>query len=174
MIHKRIETQKQLLTSEKDVKRIIEIGPAKILAPMVKKSAVRLVGQKDAAQSVEREFLSIANPDDAQKIYYDYEQQSSPPPKATPSTPAQAPSVKAVAAPAPAPATPPPVVAAAAAVPQPSMAPSSVDKAFTPTDIVIALVAQKLRRAFDQIPVSDSIQTLSAGRSNKVPRHAIQ
>jgi fatty acid synthase subunit alpha, fungi type len=141
---------------------------------MVKKSAVKLVGQKDAAQSIEREFLSIANPDDAQKIYYDYEQQSSPPPKAAPSTPAPAAPVKAAAAPAPAPvpATPPPV--AAAAVPQPSVAPSSVDKPFTPTDIVIALVAQKLRRAFDQIPVSDSIQTLSAGRSNEVPRYQSQ
>ncbi|KAI0396678.1 putative fatty acid synthase alpha subunit FasA [Xylariaceae sp. FL0594] len=163
-----IETQKQLLTSERDVKRIVEIGPAKILAPMIKKSAVRLVGEKDAAQSVEREFLSIANPDDAQKIYYDYEHQSSPAPKAAPSIPVQAPAAKRAAETVPAPAPTPDKsapVAVAVAVLQPSAAPSSVDKAFTPTDIVITLVAQKLRRAFDQIPVSDSIQTLSAGKS---------
>jgi fatty acid synthase subunit alpha len=125
---------------------------------MAKKSAVKLVGKKDVAQSVERDFLSITNLDDAQKIYYEYDEESSPVPKVEPSTPAQPPSVKTSMALVPVLEMPPVIV-----FPQPSIAAASVDKEFTPTDVIITLVAQKLRRAFDQVPISASIQTLSAG-----------
>ncbi|KAI1307786.1 putative fatty acid synthase alpha subunit FasA [Xylaria venustula] len=160
-----INTQEQLLASKRDVRRVIEVGPAGVLAPMAKKSAKRLVGEKDIAQSIEREFLSITNLDDARKIYYDYEENDTSsaakaePVAAAPSQPA-APvavtaSVQAVATP-PAAAAPPAVAVSASAI---------VDRAVSSTDIVLALVAQKLRRAFDEVPLGETIQALSNGKS---------
>ncbi|KAI0185020.1 hypothetical protein EV127DRAFT_373822 [Xylaria flabelliformis] len=155
-----INTQEQLLASERDVRRIIEVGPAGVLAPMAKKSAKKLVGAKDIAQGIEREFLSITNADDARKIYYDYEEESAPKEEAATS-----------AHPQPSPATPiaipvqisqPPPAAVAAL---PPIAATTVDKPLTPADVVVALVAQKLRRAFDEVPLSESIQALSGGKS---------
>ncbi|KAJ3579754.1 hypothetical protein NPX13_g812 [Xylaria arbuscula] len=159
-----INTQEQLLASKRDVRRVIEIGPAGVLAPMAKKSARKLVGEKDVAQGIEREFLSITNLDDARKIYYDYEENSPSSAVKTepiPSEPSNtAPPPVAVAAPVPLPVAPP--VAAAAPV---VSAGSIVDTPLTPTDIILALVAQKLRRSFDEVPLGESIQALSGGKS---------
>ncbi|KAI0429226.1 putative fatty acid synthase alpha subunit FasA [Xylaria sp. FL1042] len=154
-----INTQEQLLASKRDVRRVIEIGPAGVLAPMAKKSAKKLVGEKDVAQSIEREFLSITNLDDARKIYYDYEENDTSTAKTEPtaSIPSQPTPPVAVIAPVQVPATPPP-----AAAPTPS---AIVDTELTPIDIILALVAQKLRRAFDEVPLSESIQALSNGKS---------
>ncbi|KAI0412189.1 putative fatty acid synthase alpha subunit FasA [Xylaria grammica] len=157
-----INTQEQLLASHRDVRRVIEVGPAGVLAPMAKKSAKRLVGAKDVAQSIEREFLSITNLDDARKIYYDYEEQE-PSSQAKPEPPTSAPiQATPAAAPVPVPAAPP--VAVAVAAPPPTAA-TTVDTALTPTDVVLALVAQKLRRAFDEVPLGETIQSLSGGKS---------
>ncbi|KAI3333105.1 putative fatty acid synthase alpha subunit FasA [Ustulina deusta] len=159
-----INTQEQLLASKRDVRRVIEVGPAGVLAPMAKKSAKKLVGEKDIAQSIEREFLSITNLDDARKIYYDYEDNdssSAAKPEAITSAPSQpTPPPAAVVAPVQVLATPPATVAA----PAPT-ASAIVDTALTPIDIVLALVAQKLRRAFDEVPLGESIQALSGGKS---------
>ncbi|KAI0409865.1 putative fatty acid synthase alpha subunit FasA [Xylaria palmicola] len=131
---------------------------------MAKKSAKRLVGEKDVAQSIEREFLSITNLDDARRIYYDYEDDGSSSKTKVEESPAPAPPkpapVVAVAAPAPVPVSTP-----AAAVSVSLSAAASVDKALTPTDVIVALVAQKLRRAFDEVPLSETIQALSGGKS---------
>ncbi len=130
---------------------------------MAKKSAKKLVGEKDIAQSIEREFLSITNLDDARKIYYDYEDNdssSAAKPEAITSAPSQpTPPPAAVVAPVQVLATPPATVAA----PAPT-ASAIVDTALTPIDIVLALVAQKLRRAFDEVPLGESIQALSGGK----------
>ncbi|KAH8167434.1 hypothetical protein CIB48_g833 [Xylaria polymorpha] len=157
-----INTQEQLLASERDVRRIIEIGPAGVLAPMAKKSAKKLVGEKDVAQSIEREFLSITNADDARKIYYDYDGEitSIPKEESATSAPSQPPSTTPVAAPAQIPQPPPAAVASL-----PPTAATIIDRPLTPTDVVIALVAQKLRRAFDEVPLGESIQALSGGKS---------
>ncbi|KAI1428071.1 putative fatty acid synthase alpha subunit FasA [Xylaria sp. FL1777] len=159
-----INTQEHLLAFKRDVRRVIEVGPAGVLAPMAKKSAKKLVGEKDLAQSIEREFLSITNLDDARKIYYDYEEnESSSSAKAEPIISASPqPDPLVVVAPVQTPTTPP------VAVPPPALAPTAsaiIDAALTPTDIVIALVAQKLRRAFDEVPLGESIQALSNGKS---------
>ncbi|KAI0468362.1 putative fatty acid synthase alpha subunit FasA [Xylaria cf. heliscus] len=157
-----INTQEQLLASGRDIRRIIEIGPAGVLAPMAKKSAKRLVGEKDMAQSIEREFLSITNADDARKIYYDYEEESSPIPKEEASTSVTPQLISATRVVAPVQVTQPPP---AAVVPLPPTAASTIDKPLTPVDVVVALVAQKLRRAFDEVSLGESIQALSGGKS---------
>lgn len=158
----RINTQEQLLASKRDVRRVIEIGPAGVLAPMAKKSSRKLVGEKDVAQGIEREFLSITNLDDARKIYYDYEGNNTSSAAKTepiPSEPSRpAPPPAAVAAPVPVP------VAAPVAATAPTVAAGSiVDRPLAPTDIILSLVAQKLRRAFDEVPLGESIQALSGG-----------
>ncbi|KAI8628005.1 putative fatty acid synthase alpha subunit FasA [Xylariaceae sp. FL1651] len=133
---------------------------------MAKKSAKKLVGGKDAARAIEREFLSIANLEDARKIYYEYDEESSsiadvePSTDGKDSTPAQPTPVKASVVPVQVPETPPVAVASV-----PSAPATIVDKDFTPADVIVTLVAQKLRRAFDQVPTGESIQTLSGGKS---------
>ncbi|KAI0523889.1 putative fatty acid synthase alpha subunit FasA [Xylaria bambusicola] len=154
-----INTQEQLLASKRDVRRIIEIGPAGVLAPMAKKSARKLVGERDVAQGIEREFLSITNVDDARKIYYDYDENTTTSSAAKNEPPSSQPSPKpsppvADAAPVPVPVAPP--VAAAGSI---------VDTPLTPTDIILTLVAQKLRRAYDEVPLGETIQALSGGKS---------
>ncbi|KAK8093877.1 fatty acid synthase alpha subunit FasA [Apiospora hydei] len=154
-----IDTQKELLTSYRNVRRLIEIGPANVLANMAKKSAKALVSDQDMARSVEREYLNINNPDDARKIYYEYDENT----KAT-ETVSAAPAAPAVQAPMAAPVKvpdAPPV----AIVPVPTAPGTIVDKDLSPTDIILTLVAQKLRRAFDEVPVGDTIQGLSGGKS---------
>ncbi|KAK0628755.1 putative fatty acid synthase alpha subunit FasA [Bombardia bombarda] len=156
-----IETQKALLASECNAQRIIEIGPAKVLASMAKKSAKGLVGDKDAAQSVEREFLSISDPEDARKIYYEYDQDSSNTAKIDAQQTAS-PVKPTLSGPPPAQQSEPSPVAVALVRAAPS---ASVDKDLTPTDVIITVVAQKLRRAFDDISVNESVQSISNGKS---------
>ncbi|KAK6825642.1 3-oxoacyl-synthase [Apiospora arundinis] len=165
-----IDTQKELLSSDRNVERLIEIGPANVLANMAKKSAKALVMQRDTARSVEREYLNINNPDDARKIYFEYDE-STPAKAESASTsaskseaptppPAQAPAVKANPAPAKVAEAP-----SVSIVPVPTAPDSVVDKDLSPTDIILTLVAQKLRRAFDEVPIGETIQGLSGGKS---------
>ncbi|KAK8107064.1 uncharacterized protein PG998_009077 [Apiospora kogelbergensis] len=159
-----IDTQKELLNSDRNVQRLIEIGPANVLANMAKKSAKALVMQQDMARSVDREYLNINNPDDARKIYYEYEERtsvSSPMPESstTPHVPEPA------STPAPAPPVKVPEASPVSIVSVPSAPGTIVDRDLSPTDIILTLVAQKLRRAFDEVPVGESIQGLSGGKS---------
>lgn len=163
----RIDTQKELLNSDRNVQRLIEIGPANVLANMAKKSAKALVMQQDMARSVDREYLNINNPDDARKIYYEYEERtsvSSPMPESstTPHVPEPA------STPAPAPPVKVPEASPVSIVSVPSAPGTIVDRDLSPTDIILTLVAQKLRRAFDEVPVGESIQGLSGGRFKHV------
>ncbi|KAI0105027.1 putative fatty acid synthase alpha subunit FasA [Nemania sp. FL0031] len=161
-----IDTQRELLLSERDVQRIIEIGPANVLASMAKKSAKKLVGDRDAARSFEREYLHIDNPEDARRIYYEYDDSSSYTSDAKASNdtiqsePAQpTPSGKHVV-------SVPVSEAPSVPISSPPTAPSTVvDKEFTAIEVIISLVAQKLRRAFDQVDPKESIQSLSKGKS---------
>lgn len=69
----------------------------------------------------------------------------------------------------PAPAKAPEAVSApiSAAVPA-QLAPAAIvaDVDLTPTNIILAVVAQKLRKRFDEIPGETSIRALSAGKFN--------
>ncbi|KAK3693106.1 putative fatty acid synthase alpha subunit FasA [Podospora appendiculata] len=152
-----IDTQKQLLSVDKKVQRIVEIGPAKVLTSMAKKTADKLVGATDQAQANVREFLFIGNNDDARNINFEYDGIPAPIEIALRDT---ASSSTAAPAPALAPVTVP-VSAPVAVASQEPVADVDVD----PTDIILALVAQKLRRSIDKVPPTDSIRTLSAGQS---------
>ncbi|KAL7619422.1 hypothetical protein AAE478_009961 [Parahypoxylon ruwenzoriense] len=133
---------------------------------MAKKSAKKLLGEKDLSRSVEQEFLNINDPEEARKIFYEYDKNSSSvnttasPTQGESSAPVQPAPVKGIATPIHLSEEPP-----AAVAPVPTVPPAIIDKDFTPTDVILTLVAQKLGRAFDEVPRHETIQSLSGGKS---------
>ncbi|KAG1036175.1 hypothetical protein G6F43_013099 [Rhizopus delemar] len=152
-----IETQDQLFKNYQ-VERLIEVGPSPTLSGM----AVRTLNLKyqayDNALSNRRQNLSISK--DAKEIYYEFENveeeassaEAAPAASATPAAP--------VAAAASAPA---PVAAAAPAAAGPAAAVSDVP--VTATEILHAVIAQKLKKSIDEVPMSKAIKDLVGGKS---------
>ncbi|KAJ2985569.1 hypothetical protein NUW58_g5458 [Xylaria curta] len=161
-----IDTQRELLLSERSVQRIIEIGPTNVLASMARKSAKRLVDKRDTALLFEREYLHIDSVEDTRKIYYEYDGSSSclseneasdhtePPALSQPASVGT--DATMVSASRPPPATTPAQFTGPVTI---------VDKELTPIEVIVTLVAQKLRCAFDHVNPSESIQSLSKGKS---------
>lgn len=143
----------------------MEIGPTNVLANMAKKTAARQHFKHDNLNLISREFLSFV--DDAKKISYQYddeddagEAQSRPQGHET----TQRPSDKNDSNHLPAP------ISAAAPIQEPlniTVAPVAAvkDTPLSATDIVLALTSQKLKKAFDNMPLEKSIRELSGGGS---------
>lgn len=153
-----IETQDVFL-AEKTAERIVEVGPADTLGVMAKRTLASKYEAFDAAKSVQRQILCYNK--DAKEIYYDVdpiEEEPEPTPAASSSgASAPAPAAAAAAAgPAPAAAAPAPSAGPAAAVP---------DAPVAAMDIVRALIAQKLKKPFSEIPLSKAIKDLVGGKS---------
>ncbi|KAF1999608.1 hypothetical protein P154DRAFT_620788 [Amniculicola lignicola CBS 123094] len=149
-----IETQDVIL-GEKTTERIVEIGPADTLGVMAKRTLAAKYEAHDAALSVQRDILCYNK--DAREIYYAVDPvEDEPEPAASGSAPSpaassSAPAPAAVAAPMPAAGAGP-----AAQVP---------DAPITATDILRALVAQKLKKPLMDIPLSKAIKDLVGGKS---------
>ncbi|KAI0417474.1 fatty acid synthase subunit alpha [Xylaria grammica] len=149
-----IETQDVFL-AEKTAERIVEVGPADTLGVMAKRTLASKYEAFDAAKSVQRQILCYNK--DAKEIYYDVdpvEEEPEPSPNAAESSSSQAPVPAASAAPvatAPAPSAGP-----AAAVP---------DSPITALEIVRALIAQKLKKPFLEVPLAKAIKDLVGGKS---------
>ncbi|RWA14764.1 hypothetical protein EKO27_g338 [Xylaria grammica] len=149
-----IETQDVFL-AEKTAERIVEVGPADTLGVMAKRTLASKYEAFDAAKSVQRQILCYNK--DAKEIYYDVdpvEEEPEPSPNAAESSSSQAPAPAAGAAPvatAPAPSAGP-----AAAVP---------DSPITALEIVRALIAQKLKKPFLEVPLAKAIKDLVGGKS---------
>ncbi|RYP69144.1 hypothetical protein DL771_006238 [Monosporascus sp. 5C6A] len=161
-----IDTQKELFAGNKSIQRVIEIGPAKVLSTMARRSAKRVTGDSDLANSTEREFLFINEPEDARKINFEYDRDvaseaKEPLASSHPLTGHQPSAVQNNTPPSPI--QPPPAITAPQLATAIASAVADVD--LTPTDIILALVGQKLRRAFDQVPLQEHIRVLSAGKS---------
>lgn len=150
-----IETQDVVL-AEKRTERIVEIGPADTLGGMARRTLASKYEAYDAATSVQRQILCYNK--DAKEIYYDVDPVEDEPepaaPAASSSTQAPAATPAPAAAPAPAATAPPAASGPAAAVP---------DTPVTATDIVRALVAQKLKKSLADIPVTKAIKDLVGG-----------
>lgn len=157
----RIETQKAFLHETPIIERYVEVGPSRVLANMAKKQAA--MEQHAESHTVTRQFLSSS--ENRKEIFYQYDD-------------VEPESVTAVAAPsaktAPSAESPTPSIVAETS-PRvetgsfPTIAGATVDDIpMTATDIVLAVVAQKLRKQFDEIPISKSIQELSGGRSDNM------
>lgn len=149
-----IETQDVFL-AEKTAERIVEIGPADTLGVMAKRTIASKYEAYDAAKSVQRQILCYNK--DAKEIYYDVDPIEEEP------EPAAASAESSSSAPAPAAAAAAPAAAAPAASAGPAAA---VPDAPVPAlDIVRALVAQKLKKPFLEIPLSKAIKDLVGGES---------
>jgi len=146
-----IETQDVVL-KDKATERIVEIGPADTLGGMAKRTLAAKYEQYDAARSIQRQILCYNK--DAKEIYYDVdpvEEESAPVPAASG---------------APATSSAPAAAAAVAAPPPPSGAgPAAMvdDAPVKATDILRALVAQKLKKPLMDIPLSKAIKDLVGG-----------
>lgn len=149
-----IETQDVFL-AEKTAERIVEIGPADTLGVMAKRTIASKYEAFDAAKSVQRQILCYNK--DAKEIYYDVDPIEEEPEPAAESSSSAAP---AAATPAAAPA------AAAAAAPAAGAGPAAAvpDAPVQALDIVRALIAQKLKKPFLEIPLSKAIKDLVGGK----------
>ena len=153
-----IETQDVVL-GEKTTERIVEVGPADTLGVMAKRTLASKYEAHDAALSVQRQILCYNK--DAKDIYYDVDPvEDEPEPAAAPS--ASASSAPAASAAPVAVAAPPPSAGPAAPVP---------DAPVTATDVLRALVAQKLKKPLADVPLSKAIKDLVGGKTtrNSIP-----
>ncbi|KAI1503132.1 fatty acid synthase subunit alpha [Biscogniauxia marginata] len=149
-----IETQDVFL-AEKTAERIVEVGPADTLGVMAKRTIASKYEAFDAAKSVQRQILCYNK--DAKEIYYDVDPIEDEPestPAAAESSSSSAPAPTATAAPVSA--APAPSAGPAAAVP---------DAPVTALEIVRALIAQKLKKPFLEVPLSKAIKDLVGGKS---------
>lgn len=148
-----IETQDVFL-GDQLAERVVEIGPADTLGVMAKRTLASKYEAYDAAKSVQRQILCYNK--DAKEIYYDVDpvedEPEAPAPAASSSS---APAAAAAAAPVAAAAAPPPSAGPAAQVP---------DAPVQALDIVRALVAQKLKKPLQDIPLSKAIKDLVGGK----------
>ncbi|KAJ2987403.1 hypothetical protein NUW58_g4524 [Xylaria curta] len=164
-----IDSQKGFLSDDKQAQRLIEIGPAKVLTPLAKKSADKIVGEKDLLHSISREFLFTGDDNDFRKICYEYE---SDPTRLDHTNQSEVSTLqptsnrlRGITTPKKGPETIKTTiqddVPTQAAPAQTAVA----DVDLMPTDIILSIVAQKFRKAFDEIPGDISIRSLSAGKS---------
>ncbi|CAM1511186.1 Fc.00g086990.m01.CDS01 [Cosmosporella sp. VM-42] len=147
-----IETQDVFL-GDRTAERVVEIGPADTLGVMAKRTLASKYEAYDAAKSVQRQILCYNK--DAKEIYYDVdpvEEEPEPVASSSSDVPAAAPAAGAPAAAAP----PPPSAGPAAQVP---------DEPVQAVDIVRSLIAQKLKKARDEVPLSKAIKDLVGGKS---------
>ena len=147
-----IETQDVFLV-EKNAERIVEIGPADTLGVMAKRTLASKYEAYDAAKSMQRQILCYNK--DAKEIYYDVDPiEEEPEPTSAQETPAAAaPAGGAPAAPQ-----------AAAAAPSSGPAAQVPDAQVQAVEIVRALIAQKLKKPYLEIPLSKAIKDLVGGK----------
>lgn len=148
-----IETQDVIL-DENTTERIVEIGPADTLAVMAKRTLASKYEAHDAALSLQRQILCYNK--DAKDIYYDVdpvEEEPEPSASSSEATPAMPPPPGAGPAASVA-VTPPPNAGPAAAV---------ADEPVTATEILRALVAQKLKKPLLDVPLTKAIKDLVGG-----------
>jgi fatty acid synthase subunit alpha len=153
-----IETQDVIL-GENTTERIVEVGPADTLGVMAKRTLASKYEAHDAALSLQRQILCYNK--DAKDIYYDVEpeEEEAAPAPAGESAPGASSSAPAATAAPVAIAAPPPGAGPAAAV---------ADEPVTATDILRALVAQKLKKPLMDIPLSKAIKDLVGGELCKI------
>ncbi len=153
----RIETQDVFFSGSGSVEKYIEIGPANILGGMAKKTIASKYAASDRFHSLERRILSLA--DDMKEIYsiYPEEATTSPEPTAAAEPTRQSSSSAEPKASGPAP------PAAAPAAPASSVAVDVPDVPITPENVIRSIVANKLKKSFEDVQVGTSIKDISAG-----------
>lgn len=150
-----IETQDVFL-KDLNTERVVEIGPSPTLAGMAQRTLKNKYESYDAAVSLQRQVLCYSK--DAKEIYYTPDPAELAAEEAEAAEAAPVPAAAAVATPA---AVAAPVVAAA-----PVAAAADVPDAPTTAGLILhVLVAQKLKKSLDSIPMSKTIKDLVGGKS---------
>ena len=150
----RTETQDVLL-AEKNVERLIEIGPSNTLIQMAKHTINNTYQARDTALSVQRQLLCCQK--HKNEIYYHVEpveEEQDPSPHIVLDTP-----LPPIAAPAC-----PSTAALETAVSSSDMTAALVPDSPPPvSDIVRTIVAEKLKKSTDQLSLNSTIKILAAG-----------
>ncbi|RUP46910.1 fatty acid synthase [Jimgerdemannia flammicorona] len=149
-----IETQDQLFKNF-GVERLIEIGPSPTLAGMAQRTLSLKYEAYDDALTNRRVNLCYSK--DGKDIYYAIDppaQEETAAPAASASKPAAS-----IAATAAAP--------VAVAAPSPSAGPAAAisDMPVTASEVLLVIVAQKLKKAVEEVPASKAIKDLVGGKS---------
>ena len=132
------------------MERLVEIGPSPTLSGMAQRTLKAKYESYDQALSLSRQILCYSK--DAKEIYYNID-----PPEPEP---------EATAAATSAPAPPPPSTVTPVAQAAPSGPAADVpDEPTKAVDILHALVAHKLKKSLEEIPLSKSIKELVGGKS---------
>lgn len=147
----RIETQDVVL-SQYNAERVVEIGPSPTLSGMASRTLKAKYESYDSALSLQRQLLCYAK--DTKEIYYTPDPVE--PPAPAESTESSSPATE--SAPVPAAAAPAPA-AASGPVEQVSDTPVKA------SEVLQALVAQKLKKGLDQVPLTKAIKDLVGGKS---------
>ncbi|KZT01368.1 fatty acid synthase [Laetiporus sulphureus 93-53] len=146
-----IETQ-DILFARYNFERFIEIGPSPTLTGMATRTLKAKYETQDDSISHVRTILCHAK--NTKEVYYQFEDE----PEAAPAESEEvAPVHSAVSAAAPVASTPAPAAAAAAAAVE--------DVPLKAVDILTAIIAQKLKKRVEEIPLSKSLKDLSGGKS---------
>ncbi|KAH8585661.1 putative 3-oxoacyl-synthase [Bisporella sp. PMI_857] len=150
-----IDTQEVLL-EQQQTERLIEIGPSDTLTVMAKRTIKSQYQERDSTLSIKRQLLS--GDSDLAEIYYEVDSQPE----------IVAPKEKAHIAPPP-PYTPAAPESSQAAEPYPAPAASSSQKKpdipITALEIIVGIVAQKLKKSTTELSTSSTIKSLVNGRS---------
>lgn len=146
-----IETQ-DLLFTQYHFERFIELGPSPTLTGM----ATRTLKAKYEAQddAVSRKRIILCHAKNVREIYYQFEDELVAAPEAEASP-------EPTSAPAAAVATPVPVASAPSAGPVASIE----DVPIKASDILLSIIAQKLKKKIEEVPASKSIKDLVGGKS---------
>ena len=146
-----IQTQDLLFTTF-NFERLVEIGPSPTLTGMATRTLKAKYETLDGSISRNRSIFCHAK--NVKEIYYQYEDEIDAPTDDIINAPS---AVTPVA----------PVVAATVAIPAPSSGPvaSIEDVPIKAIDILLVIVAQKLKKRVDEIPLSKSIKDLVGGKS---------
>ncbi|KAI5794513.1 fatty acid synthase-like protein [Peziza echinospora] len=146
-----IETQDVIL-QEKAAERLVEIGPSDTLGGMARRTLAAKYESYDAALSLQRQILCYNK--DVKEIYYDVDPQPEEP-EASAAPSASAPVTSA------APTSAAPVTSAPSAGPAAQIS----DEPVKATDVVRAIVAQKLKKNMTDVPLNMAIKDLVNGKS---------
>ncbi|KAJ3041629.1 3-oxoacyl-[acyl-carrier-protein] synthase [Rhizophlyctis rosea] len=143
-----IETQDRLF-SEYHVERLIEVGPSPVLCGMATRTLkIKYEAYDDA---VTHQRVQLCTSKDRKDIYYDFE--DAPVEEEAPAADA----VPAAAAPA--------AAAPVAAAPVAQAAGPVADEPVTAQEVLLVLIAQKLKKPLAEVPLAKSIKDLVGGKS---------
>ncbi|KAK4234871.1 hypothetical protein C8A03DRAFT_37321 [Achaetomium macrosporum] len=152
------DTQDALLSGSRAVSRLVELGPARVLANLGQKTIQRKLASGE--RPIDSPVRFLASTQNVQELCYEYDA----PESATEQTAGDAPTSTVVTSPPPEPTSSIPQISHTTSS-MPVDSPPVEDCPPSSTDIVRILVARKLKKPIADVPTSKSIKELCGGKS---------